>query len=296
MSGHTTKAVLSVGTPKDGCPCREREMQVGDIAQCKNCMQVFHLRCFRQRMEQCDCTIIKDQVELKKRDSMIDFDVEIVPVMPPSKQVHPSAPRPVPAGATKTFHNGHHPAPSPAAPQPTPDAAKRRTELLATYDAEFPLNFSTEIEKNRLRVKKILFEVVLGAVEELIGNFHLLKFAFSAEKASAIAAMNTQQLYEFVKTAAHDLEAELIKLSPNPLAKDSVYLRKSRFLSIVFKQDRLNQLLVQYLLGWLSAKKLVGLPESDFSDKEKMKTYEARFWDGREMEREELVLKNYKVG
>lgn len=286
---------MVVGSPVDLCPCRERDMVVGEIAQCKNCKQVYHLRCFRQQREECNCVAKTEAVELKKRSSTIDFDVDMTEPPLPTKKISPSPVIPKGVGQRKD------PSSVPNAPPPRPevktmaDFPQRRAAVLAMYDAKFPLNFSTEIEKNRLKVKRILFEVILGAVEELVHHFHELKFQFSTDKVAAISGYNDEQLFEFARNAAFELEGELIKTSPNPLAKDAVYLKKSRFLSILFKQDKLNQLLVQYLLGWLSAKKLVGLPESEFSDKQKMQTYEARFWDGREIEEEELVLKNYKV-
>jgi hypothetical protein len=215
----------------------------------------------------------------------------------PSKKISPS---PV---SMKAVFPGQRKDPSSASNVPPPreevktvaDFPQRRAAILAMYDAKFPLSFSTEIERNRLKIKRILFEVILGAVEELIHHFHELKFEFSTDKVASISAFNDEQLFDFARNAAFELEGELIKMSPNPLAKDAIYLKKSRFLSILFKQDKRNQLLVQYLLGWLSAKKLVGLPESEFSDRQKMQTYEARFWDGREIEEEELILKNYKV-
>ena len=129
----------------------------------------------------------------------------------------------------------------------------------------------------------------------MVDHYHELKFDFSAEKASTIAAKSDSELFDFLVQITFELECELLKLSGNLIAKDSAYLKKARFFAILFKQDKLNQFLVQYFLGWLSAKKLVSISESDFSDKKKMENYESRFWDGREITEEELVLKNYKV-
>lgn len=289
---------MAVGTPKDQCPCREKEMRTVEISQCKDCLQIYHDRCFRQQREECNCKAATETVELGKRASIIDFDVEVVELPSPNKQVHSSNP---PNSLPNIPKN--QPKPSSLTPKstqsnplkPIADSAKRKAVFIGMYDSKHPMIFGTEIEKNRLKVKRILFESVLGSLEELIHNFDKLQFQFSADKVTAISTLSDEHYFDYVRNCAFELEGQLILLSSNPLSPNSAYLKKSRFLSIVFRQDKLNQLLVQYLLQWLTPKKLVSLAESDFSDKEKMRTYEARFWDGREIEEEELILKNYKV-
>lgn len=298
ITGQGARGVLVLGSPLDICVCRNRDIAVNEIVQCQNCKQIYHDRCRRQKYEECQCNLLKDTVELKKRETTIDFDsVTIEPATstkvsvsdPPQKdnsnvqKAETKIPKDESALPLKRVSQGEQ------------NALKTKS-ILALYDDRFPIaNAITAIDKARMKVKRILFETLLCAVIELCNSHHTLTFEFSLPKVEALSAYSNIKLLEFVTTLTQELESQLLKLSVNVSAIDSAYMKKARFFSMAFKKEKLNQLLVQFILGRLTAERLVAFEERDFLDKKKLESYQSLFLEARAMQEEEIVLKNYKV-
>lgn len=297
VTGQGLRGVMVLGSPLDICICRNKDIAVNEIVQCQKCNQIYHDRCRRQKYEECQCTLLKDTVELKKRESTIDFD---------SVTIEPASSTKINTSGSLQKDTANPPKNESKEPKSEPVSSLKRVNtgdqtdvktksIMSLYDERFPTaNAVTQIDKARMKVKRILFEALLSAVLELCLNHHTISFEFSIQKVESISAYTNTKLFEFVTTITQELEAELMKLSINIYAIDSAYMKKARFFSMAFKKEKLNQLLVQFILGRLTAKQLVAFEERDFLDKKKLESYQALFLEARAMQEEEIVMKNYK--
>lgn len=292
MTGVWAKNVIKLGTTIDSCVCKDPNIEEKEIKQCKECRQIYHKRCLQQQREICNCTISNAYVELKKRPSLNTFDFTVekdsfLPTRNPDSALFKDGDKlenskPSESSLGSNVKNGN-------------SAEQRLRKVLESYDAKYPLVYRTEIEKQRSKVKRIFFEVLSAAMLHIFEKLDEIKFDFSLSKAEELATYSDSALTDFIVALAQNLESELLKQSGANLAKESSYWKKSRFFAIFFKKEKLNTFLVRLLLGKMSPKELIPLQEKDFSDKKLIESYEAKFWDGREILDESLVLKNHKV-
>lgn len=168
-------------------------------------------------------------------------------------------------------------------------------KILKIYEEKFPQNFYNEVEKQRKKVKKILFEALLSSSLEMFEKLSEIRFDFSIANAEELSLLSPSQMCDYIATIAHEIEEQLILKSFNHSSKDSLYFKKSRFFTIFFKKEKLNIFFVRLILKKMSVNQLISLNEEDFSDKQIIENYEAKFWTGREILEENVVIKNHKV-
>ena len=251
-------------------------MKEQDIAQCASCGQIYHRSCWELQKQACQCALDNCFVQLSKKNQAVDLKFSFENESQESQKM-----------STKRT-KGTAQIEQKECPVKTVDERQKR--ILSLYDTQFPLNFNTETEKQRKKVRRVFMELLAGTVAFLLDSPQIPKFDFSISKVDEMRLLGDAEVTDYLIAICTELEAELFRQNQKP----NDYVRKSRFFSLTFKQDRTNSFWVQLIVRKMGAKELLALQERDFSDKELIAKYEKKFWDGRELVDDEIVLKNHK--